>query len=191
VLIPRPETELLVETALKKITHIKKPKILDLGTGSGAIALALASERPDAKIFASDYSAKALAVAEKNAKKYNLEHQIIFIKSDWFTNIIETDFDLLISNPPYIAAKDPHLQETIRHEPQQALVADNNGMKDIESLIQNSTKHLKPEAWILLEHGYDQSEPSLKLFRDYGLVNEKTYLDLNKTPRISIAQRKV
>ena len=123
VLIPRPETELLVEIALEKISNIKKPKILDLGTGSGAIALSLASEREDANIIACDFSLKALEVAKLNAKKNNLLNNVTFIKSNWFLNIKENDFDLIISNPPYIDPDDPHLLESIRYEPQQALIA--------------------------------------------------------------------
>lgn len=189
VLIPRPETELLVEIALEKIQNIDNPKIIDLGTGSGAIALALASERPDTKIIASDFSVKALNVAKLNADKYKLKHQITFIESNWFSNITEDDFDLIVSNPPYISPDDSHLKQTIRHEPQQALVAKNEGIQDIEILVKTGKQYLKKEAWMLLEHGYDQGNKTLDIFAQYGLKKGETYCDLNINPRISIAQR--
>ena len=188
VLIPRPETELLVEIALDKIHEIKKPKILDLGTGSGAIALALASERPDAKIIACDYSAKALVVAKENAKNNGLDKQVTFMESDWFSNISGINFDLIVSNPPYIAPDDPHLAQTIRHEPQQALIADNAGMKDIEIIIKTSKSHLKKGCWVMIEHGYDQKEQTLELFTQYSYQDPVNYLDIAGNPRLSLAK---
>ncbi len=188
VLIPRPETELLVEIALQKINDIKAPKILDLGTGSGAIALALASERPDANIIACDYSNKALKIANTNAENNGLEKQITFIKSDWFSNINETNFDLIVSNPPYIDSDDPHLNQTIRHEPQQALVADNAGMKDIETIIQNSKYPLKKGCWLMIEHGYNQKDQTLALFEQFGYVEAENHQDIAQNPRLSIAK---
>lgn len=192
VLIPRPETELLVEIALDKVQNIKKPKILDLGTGSGAIALALASERLDATITACDYSAKALVIAKKNAientTNNGLDKRITFIESNWFSNINDDDFDLIVSNPPYIAPDDPHLAQTIRHEPQQALVADNAGMKDIETIIKNSKDHLKAGCWLMIEHGYDQKDQTLALFEKYGFLEAKNHLDIGGNPRLSVAK---
>ena len=187
VLIPRPETELLVEVALDKIRDIKKPKILDLGTGTGAIALALASERPDAQITACDYSSEALKIAIINTKNHGLSERVNFIESNWFSNI-EGVFDLIVSNPPYIAENDPHLLQTIRHEPQQALVAQNAGMSDIEVLIKDCGKHLKNKSWIIIEHGYDQGIKTLEIFNKQGFVNTETRLDINRNPRLSIAQ---
>ncbi len=193
VLIPRPETELLVEIALEKISEIrmKAPKILDLGTGSGAIALALASERPDAKITACDYSSKALEVAKKNAELNKLDKQLTFIESDWFSNINDSDFDLIVSNPPYIAPDDPHLVQTIRHEPQQALVADNAGMKDIENIIKDSKDHLKKGCWLMIEHGYDQKDQTLALFKKFGYEEATNYQDIAQNPRLSIAKQAI
>ena len=188
VLIPRPETELLIEVALEKISNITKPKILDLGTGSGAIALALANERADAHVTACDYSLKALEIAKENADINNLSNRVIFTESNWFSNI-EGVFDLIVSNPPYIAEDDPHLLQTIRHEPQQALVAKNKGMSDIDILIKESSNYLKNGGWIIIEHGYNQGEKTLEGFSKCGFVNAETRIDLNQNPRLTIAQK--
>ena len=189
VLIPRPETELLVETALEKIESIKKPKILDLGTGSGAIALAIASERPDANLFASDNSASALEVAKKNTEKYKLENQVTLINSQWFTEIKEKSFDLIVSNPPYISEDAPHLKETIRYEPITALVAKNNGMDDIKKIVSNSKNFLNQQGWLMIEHGYNQGKQTQSIFSELDYCNIDTLLDLNKNQRITFAQQ--
>lgn len=188
VLIPRPETELLVEVALEKITDIQNPKILDLGTGSGVIALALASERPDASIVACDSSKKALKVATRNAVNLGLNKQIEFIHSIWFEKIIDKDFDMIVSNPPYIASQDKHLKESIRHEPLTALVADKNGIQDIEKIIKDSSSILENECWVIIEHGFDQSVQTQLLFSKYGLTEPLTYKDLNNNPRLTLAR---
>ncbi len=189
VLIPRPETELLVEVTLEKIADVKNPKILDLGTGSGVIALALAFERPDATIIASDYSEKALEVAKHNANRLELDKQIEFIHSDWFSEIgSELSFDLIVSNPPYIEPNDLHLKQTIRHEPLTALVAEDDGMRHIKKIIELSAAYLQRGSWLLLEHGYDQSLKTQSLFSKYGFINIESRLDLDKHPRVSLAQ---
>ena len=189
VLIPRPETELLVETALEKIKEIKKPKILDLGTGSGAIALAIASERHDATILATDNSEAALLIAKTNAKKLHLDQQVSFIKSNWFKEITDKGFDLIVSNPPYIDPKDEHLTGTIRHEPQQALIADSKGMEDIEIIIQNSHQFLKKGGWLVLEHGFDPKEETIKLL-SHNYTNIKPIMDFNENWRVTLAKYK-
>ena len=189
VLVPRPETELLVETALQKISNTEKPQILDLGTGSGAIALAIASERPDAMVCASDSSQAALKIAEYNARKNGLDAQLRFIQSNWFSNIKPQRFDLIVSNPPYIAPDDPHLQGSIRHEPQLALTAASSGMADIELIIANAPDFLKTNAWIILEHGYDQAKKTQQLFSQHHYKEIESRKDLNNLLRITLACR--
>lgn len=189
VLIPRPETELLIEIALEKIKDTKNPKILDLGTGSGAIALALSSERPDANIIAVDYSEEALMVARKNAIELELDQQVSFIQSDWFDDVIEKDFDLIVSNPPYIDPEDTHLQGTIRHEPQKALIADKEGMSDIEIIIKKSHPFLKISGWLILEHGFDQSGKTSSLLSAQYYSDIMKYRDFNNNLRVTVAQK--
>ncbi|MEB8433837.1 peptide chain release factor N(5)-glutamine methyltransferase [Cocleimonas sp. KMM 6892] len=189
VLIPRPETELLVETAIEKLVDIKNPRILDLGTGSGIIALAIASERPDASIMACDFSVKALAVAERNAKNLKLDHQIEFLHSNWFSEIApDLTFDLVISNPPYIEPNDPHLEQTIRHEPYSALVAKENGLKDIKNIIKNCKQYLTSSGWLLLEHGYDQHEKTQEYLAISEFVEIESRKDLAGNTRITLAK---
>ncbi len=188
VLIPRPETELLVETALEKIQMSKAPKILDLGTGSGAIALAIASERTDAIITASDYSNKVLAIAQQNAQKNDI-HNISFIQSDWFSKIASQKFDLIVSNPPYISSKDPHLQQGIRHEPLQALVSGETGLDDINIILHSALYYMKNQAWILIEHGYNQGDAVPLLMTNVGLQHNRCIKDYNENNRLSIGQK--
>ena len=188
VLIPRPETELLVEIALDKIQGITKPKILDLGTGSGAIALALASELSDAEIMACDISEKALKIAKLNADKNKLSGKVTFIESNWLSDITDNNFDLIVSNPPYIDPLDPHLLGSIRYEPQQALVADCKGLNDIKSIISESKNNLKKGGFLIVEHGYNQNNQVLQYFNKCHFNNEYNQRDLNHHPRISIAQ---
>ena len=191
VLIPRPETELLVEIALEKIQDIQNPMVLDLGTGSGAIALAIAAERSDAVIVATDNSEKALKVARKNASELSLTKNISFSKSYWFSNLqldVES-FDVILSNPPYINSSDCHLKDNIRYEPQQALVADKEGMSDLEIIIEKSHPFLKKGGWIILEHGFDQAEKTLKLLSANNYSSSKSYRDLNKNWRVCLGAK--
>ncbi len=187
VLIPRPETELLVETALKKIRNLKNPQVLDLGTGSGAIALAIASERPDAVITATDVSKEALDIAQENAKLNQLSH-VQFIESDWFNQLPQKQYDLIVSNPPYIDPDDPHLSQSIRHEPLSALVAEQKGIKDLQTIIENGADFLTPNGWLIVEHGYNQGEQTRKLFLKNHFQKVETSFDLNKNERITLGQ---
>ncbi len=188
VLIPRPETELLVEAALERIESIRKPSILDLGTGSGAIALSIASERSDAKIIASDFSNAALLIAKKNAQYNSLDNNVLFIESNWFSNIKAQKFDLIVSNPPYIAPDDPHLKQTIRHEPLEALSAKLQGMEGIERIIKDSPDFLKEKSWLIIEHGYQQGREIKDLFVKQNFKRIETRVDLNQNDRVTLAQ---
>ena len=156
-LIPRPDTELLVELAVQRIPKFEPYKVLDMGTGSGAIALAIAQECPQAEVFACDTSVAALAVARKNAHALGLT-KVNFEQSNWFTALGTQQFDLIVSNPPYIPADDPHLARgDVRFEPASALISGKDGLDDIRQIIGQSASHLRPNGWLLLEHGYDQS----------------------------------
>lgn len=163
-LIPRPDTELLVELALQRIPKQKPCRVLDMGTGSGAIALAIAHACPHADVVASDASVAALAVAVENARALGLSN-VNFVHSDWFAAIGEQQFDLIVSNPPYIEEDDPHLkQHDVRYEPVTALVSGAEGLDDIRKIIRQSAVYLAPGGWLLLEHGYDQSSRVRQLF---------------------------
>lgn len=154
-LIPRPDTELLVELAL---THCPaRARVLDMGTGSGAIALAIAHQRPDAEVWACDASATALTVARDNAHQLGI-HNVHFVESDWFSALAEQRFDLIVANPPYIAADDAHLsQGDVRFEPLSALASGTDGLDDIRSIIKQAAMHLENNGWLIVEHGYDQA----------------------------------
>ena len=185
-LIPRPETELLVERALLHLEAITDPAIADLGTGSGAIALALGSERPDAQIHACDSSEKALKIAKTNANELDLKN-ISFHAGDWYQALPRgMKYHLLVSNPPYIQADDPHLAKgDLPKEPQSALVSDSNGLSDITQIIQNAPTHLKPGGWLLLEHGYQQADAVTEIFQYHGFTDVDTYMDMAGLPRVT------
>jgi release factor glutamine methyltransferase len=166
-LIPRPETETLVAQALAVIPAGNPLAIADLGTGSGAVALAIASERPDCRIVATDTSADALAVARSNAQRLGIGN-IEFQQGDWCTALQET-FDLIVSNPPYIAALDPHLVTgDVRFEPRGALAAGEAGMDALATIAHCALAHLKDGGWLMMEHGYDQSDAARQLLESAG-----------------------
>ncbi len=185
VLIPRPETELLVELANERLPE--SGRALDLGTGSGAVAVTLAHLRPDAQVTATDLSVDALQVAERNAARH--QSKVNFIRSDWYRQI-DGVFDLIVSNPPYIAAGDPHLsQGDLRFEPASALTDDADGLRDIAAIISGAPQHLKPGGWLLLEHGYDQATSVRELFEDSGWADIGSWRDLAGIERVSGARR--
>ena len=181
VLIPRPETELLVEIALTEIAKLDKhSRILDLGTGSGAIALSIASTTPLVSLIATDQSAEALAIAKQNTQTLNLLDQVHFLQGSWYAALTEQDpFDVIVSNPPYIAHQDPHLtQGDLRFEPASALTDYGSGLGCLEIIIAGADQYLKPGGLIAIEHGFDQSEAVMGLMKVAGLVDMQAYLDL-------------
>jgi len=185
-LVPRPDTEILVETVLK-LPLDQQANIVDLGTGTGAIALALASERPQWQVMATDIYAPTLAVAQENALRHGLM-QVKFACSAWFEALDQQQFDLIVSNPPYIDPEDVHMQK-LKSEPERALIADHHGMADIETIIQQGQDWLKPEGWIVLEHGYDQGEAVRQIFEQQGFEQIQTIKDYGGNDRVSLAQK--
>ena len=188
VLIPRPETERLVEIALETLDKSARLDILECGTGCGAIALALASERQNWQIWATDQSKAALTIAQNNAKRLNLE--VTFYHGQWFEAVPTLIFNAIISNPPYIAANDPHLKQgDLRFEPQIALSGGEDGLRDLRLIIEQAPKHLKPEGWLLLEHGYDQHDALMVLMQDAGFTNIHDYQDYAGIDRVMRGQK--
>ena len=188
-LIPRPETELLVEQALERIPTDQTLQILDLGTGSGAIALALAHERPLCSIVATDCSAEALAIAQDNALKLRLD-RVEFRHGDWFTALdAQHTFDLIISNPPYVACDSVYLtQGDCRFEPRSALLAGVQGLDAINHITAHAPAYLKRTAWLLLEHGYDQGPKVMSLLSHYGFTAIRDIRDYGDLSRVTVAQ---
>lgn len=196
-LIPRPETELLVETALTVLPDDTAPDnttvhILELGTGSGAIALVLAKTCPSAHIIAGDISAAALAVAQVNAEKYQLNN-IDFLQSDWFSNIpANNQFDLVISNPPYIAMNDPHLSlGDVRFEPPNALASGADGLEAIRHLITHAPRYLKPTGILMFEHGFDQGGETIGLMQQAGFRKVRCIKDMAGHDRVTLGHAPV
>ncbi|MGI4778870.1 MAG: peptide chain release factor N(5)-glutamine methyltransferase [Janthinobacterium lividum] len=193
VLVPRPDTETLVEWALESIDALRSTAslaVLDLGTGSGAIALALKHARPDVQVDALDASEDALAVAKGNAQRLGLNVRLF--RSDWFDGLSAFDakpaYDLVVSNPPYIADGDPHLP-ALAHEPRSALVAGADGLADIRGIVQDAPSHLRNGGWLLLEHGHDQAEAVRRLLSARGFVDVASRDDLAGIARCTGGRR--
>lgn len=185
VLIPRPDTELLVELALARLPPGQAVEVLDLGAGSGCIAITLALERPLARITAVDRSAAALTIARSNAEF--LGAAVEFLTSDWFSALSGRHFDLIVSNPPYIAANDPHLARgDVRFEPPTALAAGADGLDDLRRLATAAGPHLKPGGKLLLEHGYDQGAVCRALLQQAGFSGVTTLRDLAGLDRVTL-----
>jgi len=185
VLIPRPDTELLIELSLELIPKNQAVNLIDLGTGSGIIAVTLAAERPNAHVTAVDASLAALEIAKHNAQYHQLAN-IEFYQSDWFSNVPKLLFDLVISNPPYIDPDDEHLQQgDVRFEPLTALAAGADGLDDLRRLTDAACIHLKPAGALLLEHGYNQAEAVQALLREHGISNPHSWTDLAGILRVS------
>lgn len=188
VLIPRPETELLVESVLNQLPKNEALTIAELGTGSGAISLALAKERPQWKIIAADISANALAIAQKNAAKLLLKN-IEFCESDWFTALPKQTYTAIISNPPYIAENDAHLKQgDLRFEPLSALASGKEGLDAIQTIIKNAGHYLAKKGWLFLEHGYDQKIAVQNLLHQQQYQHILTHHDLAHHPRVTQGQ---
>ncbi|KOP51632.1 MULTISPECIES: peptide chain release factor N(5)-glutamine methyltransferase [Pseudomonas syringae group] len=184
-LIPRPETEMLVEAALELVPAFASAQVLDLGTGTGAIALALANERQQWKVTAVDRVPEAVALAERNRKRLHLDNAEV-LDSNWFSALQGRQFDLIISNPPYIADADPHLAAgDVRFEPSSALVAGSDGLDDLREIIRQAPTHLNAEGWLLLEHGYDQGPAVRELLIRQGFERIQTRRDLGEHERIT------
>ena len=192
VLIPRPETELLVEIALNEIIRLNVPaRILDLGTGSGAIALAIAHDAPQALVTATDQSNEALAIAKTNAKQLGLVERVHFLQGSWYEAIEPSaSFDIILSNPPYIASHDSHLsQGDLRFEPVSALTDHGNGLACLEAIIWGAKSHLNSNGLLAVEHGFDQSEAVVALMKSAGLRDVQTHLDLSGHFRVASARK--
>ncbi|TDO96478.1 peptide chain release factor N(5)-glutamine methyltransferase [Marinomonas balearica] len=188
-LIPRPDTERLVEVALDLMAVVQVPRILDLGTGTGAIALALAKERQDAVVTGADYVEDAVNLAKCNAA--NNELDVHFLQSDWFSDIpLSEQYHLIVSNPPYIDPNDKHLSEgDVRFEPESALIADDEGMGDIHRILDEAPKFLCGQGWLVFEHGYDQGEKVRDAFALRGFESIKTFIDYGGNDRVTIGQK--
>jgi len=188
VLIPRAETELLVELALERIPRDTEPRIADLGTGSGAIALALAHERPRARVLATDASDAALAVARGNAQRLALAN-VEFALGEWCAALGEREFDLIASNPPYIARGDAHLEQgDLRFEPALALSSGSDGLDAIRTITRDARRHLARGGWLLFEHGHDQGAAVRDIFTAHGYIDAATWRDMEARDRVSGAR---
>lgn len=187
VLIPRPETELVVEQALALMAGRRAPKVLDLGTGSGAIAVAIANARRDAQVCASDASAEAITVASRNASRHAVSVRLV--QGDWFAALADERFDVIASNPPYVARGDPHLEEgDLRFEPQAALLGGPDGMGCIRTIAAAARRHLAPGGWLVFEHGYDQGPACVRLLVGLGYTGVADIQDLSGLPRVCKGQ---
>lgn len=192
VLIPRPETELLVELALARLEGCASPRVLDLGTGSGAIALAIAHSRPDAQLTALDRSPDALRVATGNAQQLGLASRVRFLESDWYGALAadEAPFDMIVSNPPYIVAGDEHLsQGDLRFEPADALTDHADGLAALRIIVAGAVSRLKPGGWLLCEHGYHQAADVRALCNAAGFLDVFSERDLAGIERTTGGRR--
>ncbi len=189
VLIPRPETELLVDLVLERVPAQSAARVLDLGTGSGCVAIAIAQQRPRASVIAVDDAEEAVALARENAAHHSVRNLGI-VRGDWFAAVAGTRFDVIAANPPYVAAADPHLDANeLRCEPRRALVAGPAGTECIAAIIAGARDHLNPEGWLLFEHGHDQGARSRALLATAGFARGlRTWCDLSGVERVSGAQ---
>ena len=187
-LIPRPDTEILIETALKKIPATQPCRILDLGTGTGAIGITLALECPHSQVVIVDFSNEALAVAKENIHRL-AAHNVTALHSDWYSAVQGQRFDLIVSNPPYIETGDPHLQQgDLRFEPITALASGADGLDDIRTISRQAANHLTPGGWLMLEHGYQQCAAVRDILEQHGFTNISTVTDLAGHERVTLGR---
>lgn len=186
VLIPRPETEMLVEWILKHLPKDEKLQVADLGTGSGAIAIAIASERPYWQLIAVDNSKKALKVAKTNAERHHIRN-INFHFSEWCQALEKQNYHVIVSNPPYILDCDKHLQQ-LKYEPHKALVGGPDGLSSIKTIIKEAKSYLTDDGWLLLEHGFDQSQKIIELMQEANYHQIQEHTDLAGLPRMIVAR---
>jgi len=181
-LIPRPDTELIIETV--QSLSIEPDYILDLGTGSGALALVLARLFTKSQVMATDISVEALRMASSNAQQYQIKN-ITFQQSRWFDDVRDHNFDLIVSNPPYIEAEDPHLKD-LSHEPLNALVSGQDGLNDLKIIIEQARNHLSNHGLLMVEHGYNQQQAVTDIFSRNGYSNIQTLVDIEQRPRATM-----
>ena len=188
-LIPRADTETLVEAVLERVDRTAALRVLDLGTGSGAIALALASELPAAVVTATDFSENAVHIARANAVRNSINN-IAFLVGDWFVAVPDSErFDVIVSNPPYIADNDPHLLEgDLRFEPATALSSGSDGLDDIRHIVAHAPEYLVESGWLFVEHGYDQGERVRNLLLAHGFTNVETLRDFGQNDRVTLGR---
>lgn len=185
VLIPRPDSELLVELSLALLPMDTNAALLDLGTGSGILALTLAAERPFADVTAIDVSLDALEVAQLNARTLGIPN-VSFLQSAWFEQVPEVSFDLIVSNPPYVAADDPHLKHgDVRFEPETALISNDDGLEAIRQIAAQASNYLKNQGHLLIEHGYQQQAQVQAIFSQHHFIRINTHRDLSGNPRVT------
>lgn len=189
VLIPRPETETLVERALARIDIGETRSVLDLGTGSGAVALAIANERRNVRVVATDISKEALAMASRNAGRLQIAN-VTCLHGGWYAAVGAERFDVIVSNPPYIAAEDPDLAADVRrHEPAMALVSGPSGLEALDAIVKGAASHLTDQGWLLLEHGWKQGAATRDLLVRAGFINVRSHPDLAGRERVTEGQR--
>ncbi len=189
VLIPRPETELLVELALELIDSERISTIVDVGTGSGAIAVTLAAERPVIKVIATDVSSQALVIARQNAKIHQVDWRIAFVQTDWLKALSDRSQQLIISNPPYIADDDPHLlQGDVRFEPRSALISGRSGVDALTALALQASRQLAAGGCLMVEHGYSQADDFKTILMGHGFLEITAYADLSGHLRVTTAR---
>ncbi|ARC54961.1 hypothetical protein AOQ88_01755 [Candidatus Riesia sp. GBBU] len=186
--IPRSDTERLVEISLNLLKDSFINKVLDLGTGTGAIAISIAKERKNSKVLGIDRKNSIIKIAKLNARRLKIKN-VRFMKSNWFKSINKYRFHLIVSNPPYICKNYPNIKEYSKFEPKHSLVSSSSGLNDIRIIIKKSCKQLFNNGWLVLEHGYNQGKSVRKLFCDFNYKNVESFLDYGEKERVTIGRK--